>query len=79
MNIHIHHQHLNVNHIEVIDISASSNLQLGDNDQVVLYSTLDLPPDSIQCGSFPNPPIENSPFSFAELFAKRMRGLNKRM
>lgn len=54
MNIHIHHQQLKVGAIDVLDLSASSNLQIGDNDQVLLYSTLETPQSGIQIGPFPS-------------------------
>lgn len=52
MKIIIQEQHLHVDHIEVIANSSSSNIQIGDNDQVVLYSVIESPPDGIQIGPF---------------------------
>lgn len=54
MEIHIHNQQLKVGHIDVLDLSASSNLQIGDNNQVLLYSTVETSPSSIQIGPFPS-------------------------
>jgi len=54
MNIHIHNQQLKVGCIDVLDLSASANLQIGDNDQVLLYSTIETSPTSIQIGPFPS-------------------------
>jgi len=54
MNIHIHNQQLKVGCIDVLDLSASANLQIGDNDQVLLYSTIETPPTSFQIGPFPS-------------------------
>ncbi|MFC6332413.1 hypothetical protein ACFP56_07225 [Paenibacillus septentrionalis] len=53
MHIHIHNQQIKVGEIEVIDVSASANLQIGDNNQVLLYSSLEAPPSGIQIGPFP--------------------------
>jgi|GEM_PF-496766 len=54
MKIDIHNQQLKVGDIEVIAISASSNLQVGDNDQVLLYSAVETPPSGIKIGPFPS-------------------------
>lgn len=54
MHIHIHNQQLKVGKIDVLDLSASSNLQIGDNDQVLLYSTIETTPNGIQIGPFPS-------------------------
>lgn len=53
MNIHIHQQQLQVGQVEIIAVSSGSNFQVGDNDQVLLYSTLEVPPNGIQIGPFP--------------------------
>lgn len=52
MKIIIEQQHLHVEKIDVIANSSCSNIQIGDNDQVVLYSVLETPPDSVQIGPF---------------------------
>lgn len=60
MKIVIQKQHLHVENIDVIAISSCSNLQIGDNDQVVLYSRVEAPPDGIQIGSFQMPTMPTS-------------------
>lgn len=59
MNIHIHQQQLQVGQVEIIAVSSGSNFQVGDNDQVLLYSTLEVPPNGIQIGPFPFPRLLN--------------------
>lgn len=53
MKIIIEKQQLHVENIDVVAVSSSSTLQVGDNDQVVLFSAIDSPPDSIVIGDFP--------------------------
>lgn len=53
MNIYIQQQQLKVGEIEIIAVSSSSNFQVGDNDQVLLYSIAEDVPTSIQIGPFP--------------------------
>lgn len=60
MNIHIHQQLLQVGQVEIIAVSSGSNFQVGDNDQVLLYSTLEVPPNGIQIGPFPRLPNHHS-------------------
>lgn len=53
MNVYIQQQQLKVGEIEVVAVSSSSNFQIGDNDQVILYGVAEDVPDSIQIGPFP--------------------------
>lgn len=41
---------LQVDHIEVLGVASASMLQIGDTDQVVLYSVFDTPPESVIVG-----------------------------
>ncbi|HIW33811.1 MAG TPA: hypothetical protein IAA29_13600 [Candidatus Paenibacillus intestinavium] len=52
MKIIIQEQHLHVDQVNVVANSSCSNIQVGDNDQVVLYSTIETPPDGCQIGPF---------------------------
>lgn len=52
MNIIIKQQKLVVENIEIIAVSGASNMQVGDNDQVVLYSAIETPPNYLQVGPF---------------------------
>jgi len=52
MKIIIQEQHLHVEQIDVIANSSCSNIQIGDNDQVILYSCIETPPDGVQIGPF---------------------------
>lgn len=60
MKIIIQDQHLNVNNIDVVAVSSSSSVQIGDNDQVVLYSNTETPPDSLVIGPFPSSPFDTT-------------------
>lgn len=78
MNIYIQQQQLKVGEIEVIAVSSSSNFQIGDNDQVILYGIAEDVPDSIQIGPFPqfSPYYHNHLSSAASYNAPFSRGMN---
>nr|WP_245600074.1 hypothetical protein [Paenibacillus harenae] len=49
---------LSVGHIEILGVSSASMLQIGDTDNVSLYSMFDTPPESVIVGPmapFPQP------------------------
>lgn len=50
MKLHVTNHQLAVGSISLIGVSASSMLQVGDSDQVVLYSMFDTPPESVIVG-----------------------------
>jgi len=57
MNLHVTNHQLSVGSISLLGVSASSMLQIGDTDQVVLYSMFDTPPESLVVGQLvPLPP-----------------------
>lgn len=54
---------LNVGSIEVLGVSSSSLLQIGDSDYITLYSMFDTPPESTTFGPaapLPQPEGESS-------------------
>ncbi|WP_020616828.1 hypothetical protein [Paenibacillus daejeonensis] len=50
MNLHVTNHQLAVGSISLIGVSTSSMLQVGDTDQVMLYSMFDTPPESVIVG-----------------------------
>ena len=55
---HVTNYDLAVGRIEVLGVSSASMLQVGDTDQVTLYSMFDTPPESTIVGPlapFPSP------------------------
>ena len=50
MNLHVTNHQLAVGTISLIGVSASSMLQVGDTDRVLLYSMFDTPPESVIVG-----------------------------
>lgn len=50
MRLHVTNHQLAVGSISLIGVSTSSMLQIGDTDQVVLYSMFDTPPESVVIG-----------------------------
>lgn len=49
---------LSVGQIEILGVSSASMLQVGDTDNVALYSMFDTPPESVVIGPlapFPSP------------------------
>ncbi|MBD3918657.1 hypothetical protein H8B09_07845 [Paenibacillus sp. PR3] len=50
MIFYVVNQGLQVGSIEVLGVSSSSLLQVGDNDTVALYSMFDTPPESVVVG-----------------------------
>ncbi|MFF2482019.1 hypothetical protein [Paenibacillus sp. NPDC058071] len=54
----VHNGQLTVGSIEVLGVSASSSLQIGDTDRMTLCSMFDTPPESVIVGPlapFPSP------------------------
>jgi spore germination protein PD len=50
MIFYVVNQGLQVGSIEILGVSSSSLLQVGDNDNVALYSMFDTPPESVIVG-----------------------------
>lgn len=58
INFRVHNHNLCVGTIEILGVSSSSLLQVGDSDYVTLYSMFDTPPESVVVGPlapFPDP------------------------
>ncbi|MCR2803148.1 spore gernimation protein GerPD [Paenibacillus sp. SCIV0701] len=58
MRFHVTNHSLAVGQIEVLGVSSASMLQVGDTDNVMLYSMFDTPPESVIVGPlapFPSP------------------------
>ncbi|WP_082360952.1 spore gernimation protein GerPD [Bacillus sp. FJAT-28004] len=56
---------LSVGQIEVLGVSSASMLQVGDTDNVALYSMFDTPPESVVIGPmapFPAPEEQSGTF-----------------
>ncbi|MFS0722797.1 spore gernimation protein GerPD [Paenibacillus sp. 1P07SE] len=57
MRLQVTNHQLAVGSISLIGVSTSSMLQVGDTDQVILYSMFDTPPESVVVGPLaPLPP-----------------------
>ncbi|MDF2835529.1 MAG: hypothetical protein K0Q63_1169 [Paenibacillus sp.] len=50
MNFEVHNHQLCVGRIEVLGVASSSLLQVGDTNQMALYSMFDTPPESVIVG-----------------------------
>ncbi|WP_338068629.1 hypothetical protein [Paenibacillus paeoniae] len=50
LHFHVTNHSLAVGQIDVLGISSSSMLQVGDTDCVALYSMFDTPPESVVIG-----------------------------
>ncbi|MFX3633633.1 MAG: hypothetical protein ACE3L7_25105 [Candidatus Pristimantibacillus sp.] len=58
INFQVHNHSLCVGTIEILGVSSSSLLQVGDSDCITLYSMFDTPPESVIVGPiapFPAP------------------------
>jgi spore germination protein PD len=50
LNFEVHNHQLCVGRIEVLGVASSSLLQVGDTNQMALYSMFDTPPESVIVG-----------------------------
>lgn len=50
MNIEVHNWGLNVGNIQITAITASSIFLIGDNEEIILSSFFDTPPESYALG-----------------------------
>ncbi|WP_036708874.1 spore gernimation protein GerPD [Paenibacillus pinihumi] len=61
MKVHIENHCLSVGNIQVLGVSSSSLLQIGDTECITLYSMFDTPPESVIVGPLvPLAPPENA-------------------
>ncbi|WP_188455259.1 spore gernimation protein GerPD [Virgibacillus oceani] len=51
MNIEVHNWGLNVGNVGIDNIAASSIFLIGDNDEIVLSSFFDTPPEAFTIGN----------------------------
>ncbi|WP_206109184.1 spore gernimation protein GerPD [Paenibacillus sp. HB172176] len=59
---------LSVGEIDILGLASSSMLQVGDTDQVALYSMFDTPPESVIVGPLaPLPPPEDEEAAIGEI------------
>ncbi|MHA6483762.1 hypothetical protein ACX1C1_17885 [Paenibacillus sp. strain BS8-2] len=67
LNFVVHNHQLCVGRIEVLGVASSSLLQVGDTNQMVLYSMFDTPPESVIVGPMaPLPEPEGSADAIGE-------------
>jgi len=62
MNIIIQQQKLTVGHMDIVAVAGASSVQVGDNEQVTLYSISESPPDFLQLGAFLSSDIINTAY-----------------
>ena len=58
IRFHVTNHALTVGQIDILGVSSASMLQVGDTDNVILYSMFDTPPESVIVGPlapFPTP------------------------
>ena len=58
INFHVFNDCLSVGHIDIFGVSSASLIQIGDSEQIQLYSMFDTPPESVivsPIAPFPQP------------------------
>lgn len=51
MNMEVHNWGLNVGNVQIDNVSASSVFLIGDNEEIILSSFFDTPPEAYTVGS----------------------------